>query len=119
SPFFCLRMFIDEIKVFARAGHGGKGCVAFHRETFVPKGGPSGANGGRGGDVILQADHDLNNLLAQFYQSRLIAEEGELGMGSGCDGKAGKNLVVKVPCGTLVWQLPVTGTLATPEDHPG
>jgi len=107
-------MFIDEIRVFARAGHGGKGCVAFHRETFVPKGGPSGGNGGRGGDVILQADHDLNNLLAQFYQPRLIAEDGEFGMGSGCDGKAGKNLTIKVPCGTLVWQLPSTGTLDTP-----
>ncbi len=109
-------MFIDEIKVFARAGHGGKGCVAFHRETFVPKGGPSGGNGGRGGDVILQADHDLNNLLSQFYQPRLIAEEGEFGMGSGCDGKAGKNLIVKVPCGTLVWKLPSTGAPSTP-DH--
>ena len=102
-------MFIDEIKVFARAGHGGKGCVAFHRETFVPKGGPSGGNGGRGGNVILQADHDLNNLIAQYYQPRLIAEDGEFGMGSGCDGRAGNDLVVKVPCGTLVWRLPPAG----------
>jgi GTP-binding protein len=116
SPFFVPLMFVDEIKVFARAGHGGKGCVAFHRETFVPKGGPSGGNGGRGGDVILEADHDLNNLLAQFYQPRLIAEEGQFGMGSGCDGKAGKNLVVKVPCGTLVWRLPATGSPTTPEE---
>jgi len=52
-------MFIDEIKIYARAGHGGKGCVAFTREKYVPKGGPSGGNGGRGGDVILEADHDL------------------------------------------------------------
>jgi GTP-binding protein len=99
-------MFVDEIKVFARAGHGGKGCVAFHREAYAPKGGPSGGNGGRGGSVILQADHDLNNLIAQFYQPRLLAEEGEFGMGSGCDGKAGKDLIVKVPCGTLVWRMP-------------
>ena len=98
-------MFIDEIKVFARAGHGGKGCVAFLRETFRPKGGPSGGNGGRGGDVILQADHDLNNLIAQFYQPRLIAEKGEGGMGKGMDGRAGQDLVVKVPCGTLVWRV--------------
>ncbi len=98
-------MFIDEIKVFARAGHGGKGCVAFHRETFVPKGGPSGGNGGRGGNVTLQADHDLNNLVAQYYQPRLIAERGEGGLGKGMDGRAGKDLVVKVPCGTLVWRL--------------
>src|SRR5215469_11125644 len=99
-------MFIDEIKIYARAGHGGKGCVAFHREAFVPKGGPSGGNGGRGGSVILQADHDLNNLIAQYYQPRLIAQNGESGMGKGMDGHAGKDLVIKVPCGTLVWKLP-------------
>jgi GTP-binding protein len=99
-------MFVDEIKVFARAGHGGKGAVAFHRETFVPKGGPSGGNGGRGGNVILEADHDLNNLIAQFFTSRLIAETGKAGMGKGMDGPAGKDLIVKVPCGTLVWRLP-------------
>jgi GTP-binding protein len=98
-------MFIDEIKVYARAGHGGKGCVAFHREAFVPKGGPSGGNGGRGGSVILQADHDLNNLIAQYYSPRLIAQIGEAGMGKGMDGHAGKDLIVKVPCGTLVWKM--------------
>ena len=98
-------MFIDEIKIYARAGHGGKGCVAFHREAFVPKGGPSGGNGGRGGSVILQADHDLNNLIAQYYQPRLVAKDGEAGMGKGMDGHAGRDLVVKVPCGTLVWRL--------------
>ena len=98
-------MFIDEIKIFARAGHGGKGAVAFHREAFVPKGGPSGGNGGRGGSVILQADHDLNNLIQQYYVPRLIAQFGEGGMGKGMDGHAGKDLIVKVPCGTLVWQL--------------
>jgi GTP-binding protein len=99
-------MFVDEIKVFAKAGHGGKGAVAFHREAFIAKGGPSGGNGGRGGNVILQADHDLNNLLHQFYNPRLIAEDGVGGMGKGMDGPAGKDLLVKVPCGTLVWKLP-------------
>ena len=98
-------MFIDQVKVFAQAGHGGKGCVAFHREAYIPKGGPSGGNGGRGGSVILQADHDLNNLIGQFYIPRLIAEKGEAGMGKGMDGRAGKDLLVKVPCGTLVWKL--------------
>ena len=98
-------MFVDEIKVFARAGHGGKGCVAFHREAFVPKGGPSGGNGGRGGSVILEANHDLNNLVAQFYVPRLIAENGEPGKGKGMDGRDGEDLVVKVPCGTLVWRV--------------
>jgi GTP-binding protein len=98
-------MFVDEVKIFARAGHGGKGCVAFLRETSRPKGGPSGGNGGRGGDVILEADHDLNNLIAQYYQPRLIAPKGENGLGKGMDGHAGRTLVVKVPCGTVVWRL--------------
>ena len=98
-------MFIDEVKIYAQAGHGGKGSVAFHREAFVPKGGPSGGNGGRGGSVILQADHDLNNLIGQYYVPRLIAPGGEHGMGKGMDGHAGKDLIIKVPCGTLVWRL--------------
>jgi GTP-binding protein len=98
-------MFVDEIKVYARAGHGGKGCVAFLREPSRPKGGPSGGNGGRGGDVILQADHDLNNLVAQFFNPRLIAPDGGPGLGKGMDGRAGGDLIVKVPCGTLVWRL--------------
>lgn len=99
-------MFVDEVKVFARAGHGGAGCVAFLRETFRPKGGPSGGNGGRGGSVILEADHDLNNLIAQYYQPRLLAQNGENGLGKGMDGRGGKDLCVKVPCGTMVWRLP-------------
>jgi GTP-binding protein len=105
-------MFIDEIKIYARAGHGGKGCVAFHREAYITKGGPSGGNGGRGGSVILQADHDLNNLVAQYYVPRLISEDGEAGMGKGMDGHAGKDLIIKVPCGTMVWRLPDTSVPA-------
>jgi len=97
-------MFIDEIKIYARAGHGGKGSVAFTREKYRPKGGPCGGNGGGGGDVILEADHDLNNLIAQFYQPRLIAKDGQQGLGKGMDGHAGKDLLIKVPCGTLVWR---------------
>ncbi|HZM05533.1 MAG TPA: GTPase ObgE [Candidatus Saccharimonadales bacterium] len=108
-------MFVDEVKVYGRAGHGGKGCVAFLRETFRPKGGPSGGNGGRGGDVILQADHDLNNLVGQFYNPRLVAEDGHPGLGKGMDGPAGKDLIIKVPCGTLVWRLPSPETL--PDDE--
>ncbi len=106
-------MFIDQIKVYARAGHGGKGAVAFHREAYIPKGGPSGGNGGRGGSVILQADHDLNNLINQYYQPRLIAQDGQGGLGKGMDGLAGKDILIKVPCGTLVWRLP------QPERPPG
>ena len=69
-------MFVDQVKVYARAGHGGPGCVSFRREAFVPKGGPDGGNGGRGGNVILEASHDLNNLIAQFFVPRLIAKNG-------------------------------------------
>ncbi len=99
-------MFIDEVRIFAQGGHGGRGCVAFQREMFRPKGGPSGGNGGHGGSVILEADPGINNLIAQFYQPRLIAARGQHGMGKGMDGHAGADLVVKVPCGTLVWTLP-------------
>lgn len=114
-------MFVDEVKIFARAGHGGRGCVAFLRETFRPKGGPCGGNGGRGGDVILEADHDRNNLIDQFYQPRLIAANGGHGLGKGMDGPAGRDLVVKVPCGTLVWELARRRGPATPppEDSAG
>ena len=108
-------MFIDEIKVYARAGHGGKGCVAFHREAYRPKGGPSGGNGGRGGDVILEASHDLNNLIQQFFEPRLLAESGQAGMGKGMDGHAGEDLVIKVPCGTLVWRLSRPPAEETPD----
>lgn len=108
-------MFIDEIKVYARAGHGGKGAVAFSREKYRPKGGPSGGNGGRGGDVILEADHDYNNLIAQYYQPRLIAQVGQGGLGKGMDGHAGKDMVVKVPCGTLVWKLPYERPAVEPD----
>jgi len=107
-------MFVDEIKIYARAGHGGKGCVAFQREKYRPKGGPSGGNGGRGGDVVLEADHDLNNLIGQYYQPRLIAQEGQGGLGKGMDGHAVKDLVVRVPCGTMVWKLEDTAPDADP-----
>ena len=115
-------MFIDEIKIYAQAGHGGRGCVAFHREAYITKGGPSGGNGGRGGSVILQADHDLNNLIQQYYVPRLIAPGGEAGMGKGMDGSAGKDLIIKVPCGTLVWQLadttpPIEKKMKTDDDE--
>jgi GTP-binding protein len=99
-------MFIDEIKVYARAGHGGKGCVSFRREAHVPKGGPNGGNGGGGGSVILEASHDINNLIAQFYEPRLMAKNGEHGKGKDMDGRSGKDLIIKVPCGTLVWRVP-------------
>ena len=99
-------MFIDSVKVQARAGKGGNGCIAFSHEPFKPKGGPCGGDGGKGGDVILQANHDINNLIAQFYSPHLHAKDGRPGEGKGKTGRGGKKLIVKVPCGTLVWKLP-------------
>ena len=107
-------MFIDQVKVYARAGHGGAGCVSFRREPYVPKGGPDGGNGGRGGSVILEATHDLNNLIAQFYVPRLIAKNGNPGEGQKKSGHSGKDLIIKVPCGTIIWKLPYLDT--EPED---
>lgn len=108
-------MFVDQVKVHARAGDGGRGCIAFRRESFVPKGGPSGGDGGRGGHVILEASHDLNNLVAQFYQPRLIAKRGDHGQGKDKHGRAGKDLIIKVPCGTVIWRLPDEHATAEPE----
>ena len=101
-------MFVDSVKVQARAGKGGNGCIAFSHEPFKPKGGPCGGDGGNGGDVILQADHDINNLIAQFYSPHLHAKDGRPGEGKGKTGRGGKKLIVKVPCGTMVWKLPPT-----------
>ncbi len=99
-------MFVDAVKIYVQAGKGGRGCVAFLREAFRPKGGPCGGNGGKGGDVILEADANVNNLVNLFYQPHLRAKNGEPGGGKGKDGSKAKNLLVKVPCGTLIWKLP-------------
>ena len=99
-------MFVDAVKIYVQAGKGGRGCVAFLREAFRPKGGPCGGNGGNGGNVILEADANVNNLVNLFYQPHLRAKNGEPGGGKGKDGSNAKNLLVKVPCGTLVWKLP-------------
>lgn len=111
-------MFVDQVKVFAKAGDGGKGCVAFLREKFRPNGGPCGGNGGRGGKVILRATHDLNNLIDQYYAPRLIAKNGNPGGGKEKDGRSGKDLIVRVPCGTLIWKIGSTAPepAALPEE---
>lgn len=111
-------MFVDQVKVHAKAGDGGKGCVAFLREKFRPKGGPCGGNGGRGGNVILRASHDLNNLIDQYYAPRLIAKNGAPGGGKEMDGRSGKNLIVKVPCGTLIWKLAPKGPDPSDQSDP-
>jgi GTP-binding protein len=97
-------MFVDRIKVFAQAGSGGRGCVSFRREKFVPKGGPDGGDGGRGGDVILRADSHVDNLSNLFYEPIIKAKSGGHGMGKKMYGRAAQPKVVKVPVGTIVWK---------------
>jgi GTP-binding protein len=96
-------MFVDRIKVFAQAGKGGRGCVSFRREKFVPKGGPDGGDGGRGGDVILRADRHVDNLANLFYEPIIRAKSGGHGMGKKMAGRAGADKIVNVPVGTIVW----------------
>ena len=97
-------MFVDRIKVFAQAGKGGRGCVSFRREKFVPKGGPDGGDGGRGGDVILRAERHVDNLANLFYEPLIKAKNGSHGKGKKMAGRAGANKIVKVPVGTIVWR---------------
>src|SRR6266481_3585191 len=96
-------MFVDRIKIFAQAGKGGRGCASFRREKFVPKGGPDGGDGGRGGDVILRADRHVDNLTNLFYEPLIKAKNGGHGMGKKMSGRAGADKIVKVPVGTVVW----------------
>ncbi len=99
-------MFLDQIRVQARAGDGGNGCVSFRREAFVPKGGPDGGDGGRGGSIVLHADVHTDNLNAFFYEPILRAPSGQHGMGKQCYGKSAENKVFRVPVGTLVYRVP-------------
>jgi GTPase len=95
--------FIDEVKLYVKAGDGGNGCVAFRREKFVPRGGPSGGDGGRGGDVIMEASKHYNTLFHLRLNPEHTAERGRHGEGSNCSGKNGKFATVKVPVGTMVY----------------
>lgn len=95
-------MFVDKVTIQLRAGKGGNGIVAWHREKFLPKGGPSGGNGGQGGSIIFIADHDVYSL--EYYRNRSIikAEDGKSGEGAQRQGKRGSDLLLKVPLGTLL-----------------
>ncbi len=97
------RLFVDEVIIEVRAGKGGDGCVAFLREKFMPKGGPSGGDGGRGGAVYLVADASSNTLLELAGKHHWRAENGRPGEGKNCHGKKGEDLYVRVPTGTLVY----------------
>ena len=94
-------MFVDRVKIFVKAGDGGRGCVSFRRETFVPRGGPDGGNGGKGGDVILEAVSHQNTLLPLRYHTEFRAQRGGHGMGSNCTGREGEDTRIAVPPGTV------------------
>lgn len=111
-------MFFDEAKIYVKAGDGGNGVVAFRREAHVPRGGPSGGNGGKGGDVYLEADPQLNTLLFFHKQVHFRAANGEHGRGKNQTGAQGADLVVRVPVGTVVWDVE-TGLLLADLAAPG
>jgi len=111
-------MFIDRAKIHVQGGDGGNGVTAFRREKFVPRGGPSGGDGGRGGDVVLVADASLNTLLHLRYNPQHIAERGSHGEGSNRSGHTGADLIVRVPVGTQIFDA-ATGDLLHDLSHDG
>ncbi|MDO9124605.1 MAG: GTPase ObgE, partial [Deltaproteobacteria bacterium] len=94
--------FVDQVRIRVMAGDGGNGCVSFRRERYIPRGGPDGGDGGKGGDVILQADGQLSTLLDLSYPQQLRARKGTHGKGKDQTGRNGKDLIIRVPVGTLV-----------------
>src|SRR5947209_6261191 len=98
-----LPVFVDEAKIYVKAGDGGNGCVAFRREKFVPRGGPSGGDGGAGGTITLEANSHDNTLLRYRFNREFRAERGRHGEGSNCTGHSGADLVLPVPVGTVVF----------------
>ncbi|HNQ85207.1 MAG TPA: GTPase ObgE [Deltaproteobacteria bacterium] len=94
--------FIDESRIFVKAGNGGNGCCSFRREKFIPKGGPDGGDGGNGGDVIIEASPHYHTLLDQRYHPHYKAQRGQHGKGKNCTGRSGEDLVIHVPVGTQV-----------------
>src|SRR5579862_7825087 len=110
-------MFIDEARIRVKAGDGGNGCMAFRREKFVPRGGPSGGDGGRGGDVIMESSERHNTLVHFRFNPEYKAERGRHGEGSNCTGREGENVILKVPVGTIVYD-ELTGELVHDFSHP-
>ncbi len=96
-------MFIDEARIRVKAGDGGNGCMAFRREKFVPRGGPSGGDGGRGGDVVMVSSQRHNTLIHFRYNPEHKAQRGEHGMGSNCSGLDGNSIILQVPVGTSLY----------------
>jgi GTP-binding protein len=105
-------VFVDEAKILVKAGIGGDGCVAFRREKFVPRGGPSGGDGGNGGSIYLEANPNDNTLLRYRYNREFKADRGRHGEGSNCSGHSGADMVLQVPVGTLAFDEKTGETLA-------
>src|SRR5579871_6280803 len=105
-------MFVDEAKIFVKAGDGGNGCVAFRREKYVPRGGPSGGDGGNGGSIYLEANPNDNTLLRYRYNREFKADRGRHGEGSNCTGHSGADMILQVPVGTMVFDCETSETLA-------
>ena len=98
-------MFKDEAKIYVKAGDGGNGCISFRREKYVPKGGPDGGDGGKGGNIIIESVGNCNTLLDLTRRRKYHAEKGKQGRGSLSSGKSGKDTVIKVPPGTIVKEI--------------
>jgi len=105
-------VFVDEAKIFVKAGNGGNGCVAFRREKFVPRGGPSGGDGGNGGSIYLEANPNDNTLLRYRYNREFKADRGRHGEGSNCTGHSGEDMILQVPVGTLAYDGQTGETIA-------
>ena len=105
-------MFVDHVRIFAKAGDGGPGSSSFRRESFVPRGGPDGGDGGNGGSVILKADPHTDSLVSLFYEPHVRARDGGRGKGKQMSGKASPSRTVPVPIGTMVFRLPAGATIA-------
>ncbi len=105
-------MFVDEAKIFVKGGDGGNGCIAFRREKYVPRGGPSGGDGGHGGSIYLEANINDNTLLRYRYNREFKADRGRHGEGSNCTGHSGEDMILRVPIGTLVFDEPGGATIA-------
>ena len=99
-------MFVDHIKIHAKAGDGGNGVISFRREKFVPKGGPDGGDGGKGSDVVLVVDVNVDTLAGFFYEPIIKGKAGDHGGNKNCTGRAAKPTLIKVPVGTLVYRIP-------------